>query len=177
LLRRYAAWRSPNWLTIPVLFVIVYLTALSVHEVAHLVILRIMGGEGQLIISPWDFYFVQFRTYGLHLVIEGDPAWYVRPVVNFFGPIAAAAFLTALLSFVNDQKLRFALVGNFWVQIMFALIETTWAFGDRIYDLSGKNQLVLLALNGLSKPESNILLIILVAIAAYRFHGFRFPRT
>lgn len=136
-----------------------------------------MGGEGQLIISPWDFYVVAFRTYGLHLVIEGEPARYAQPVVNFFGPMVAAGFLTAVLSFVSNQKLRFALIGNIWVQVMFALIEATWAFGDRIYEFTGKNQLVLLGLNGLSKPETNILLIIVVAIAAYRFYGFRFQRA
>lgn len=105
---------------------VLLLTGLAVHEVAHLVVLHLLGENGVLIIMPWRLGLANFYIYGLHVEPSRELTLVNQVIMNFSGPILAIIPFAALLYVVKEKILRLALSVNIAILVFFAVLESVF---------------------------------------------------
>jgi hypothetical protein len=107
-----------------------FFPGLALHESLHLIVLRLVGGDGLLIVRPWAFALFDLTLPSVH--VQPVPALDVgrQLVVNFFGPALAAAVFAIPLFYVRDHQLRLAFGASVGVLIFYAVIEAGYVLLD-----------------------------------------------
>ena len=115
--------------------VALFFPGLALHESLHLLVLHLVGGQGTIIVRPWQFALVDLSLPSLH--VQPVPAldFGRQLVVNFFGPALAAVLVAIPLLFVRDRRLRLALGANVAVLIFYAVIEAGYLLIDPYLEL------------------------------------------
>ena len=101
------------------------------HEVGHLGLLHLLGGQGELLTRPWRFEFLPLELPSLHVAGGStlDPPR--RLLFDMGGPLLAAVPLLVGLRLIRDGGLRAAFLANAGILVFFAVIETA----DYLLDL------------------------------------------
>lgn len=131
---------------------------LLLHELSHLGLLYVLGGQGSLIVRPWRFTALPLALPSLHVSGGGRLGFPLRLVFDFGGP-GLVGLLALLALRWTDGSLRVALLANAGILFFFAIIETA----DALLERAGAD------LSLLSWEEFNYgvpLLLILFAVAA-----------
>jgi hypothetical protein len=140
-----------------VLSLVLFALAFGAHEVMHLLVLYAVGGHGSIIVRPWQMGMIDASIASLH-VQPDQPIGLVRQLlVNFLGPVLAAAPLAVLLMYVRDPMARAAIGANVAILAFYAVIEAA----DLLIEQVGTFDLGIL-----TTPEFNYgvpLLIIVIA--------------
>ena len=106
-----------------VLSVLLFAGAFGTHEVMHLLVIYAVGGQGSIIVRPWQLGLVNLTIYGLHAQ-PAQPLDVTRQmIVNLLGPILAAVPLAALLVYVREPVVVPALIANIVILVFYAVIE------------------------------------------------------
>lgn len=110
--------------------IFLFFPGLAVHESLHLVVLKLLGGHGSLIVRPWRFALFDFSLPSVH--VQPVPALDLghQLAVNFFGPALAAVVLAIPLLYVRARPLRLALGASVVVLIFYAVIESVYLLDD-----------------------------------------------
>jgi len=103
--------------------VAVYVVALAVHEVMHLVALYALGGEGTLVVHAWRFTFLPITVQSFHAQPAQALAFWPHLIFDFAGPALAALLLGFLTVAVHDPVPRTALAANLLILAFYAVIE------------------------------------------------------
>lgn len=110
-----------------VLSYIMALVALAVHEVAHLVILFVMGKTGVLLVAPWRLGLSNYYIYGLHAQPTMELTFAEHAFLNLLGPVIAMIPFTLLYYYSRDLLVpRTALIANLFILVFFALLEFSY---------------------------------------------------
>jgi hypothetical protein len=115
--------------------ILLFFLGMAVHESLHLVVLKLVGGHGALIVRPWKFALVDLSLPSLH--VQPVPALDLghQLVVNFFGPALAAVLFAIPLLYVRSRELRLALGASVAVLIFYAVIESAYLLDDALLNV------------------------------------------
>ena len=156
-----------------ILSVLLFAGAFGTHEVMHLLVIYAVGGQGSIIVRPWQLGLVNFTIYGLHAQPAQPLDLTRQTIVNFLGPMLAAVPLAALLLYVREPVVVPALIANIVILVFYAAIEA----GDLLLE-----QVQHVDAPFLTWPEFNYgvpALVILVTVLVVRllaaFGGRRIP--
>jgi hypothetical protein len=108
------------------LTVLLFVSALLVHEAAHLLVIRALGHDGVLLLRPWPLGVAGWSIYGLHVQPAVTLPAAEQLLVNFAGPFLAAIPIALLLPHVRDRAARTALVVNAVLLLFYAFIESLY---------------------------------------------------
>src|SRR6266853_4828206 len=142
-----------------------FFVGLAVHESAHLAVLRIIGGQGSIIVRPWRFATVDISLPSLHVQPSPPLDLLHQAVMNFSGPALAAILFALSLLWIRNADLRLAIEANVAILVFYALIETAYLVLWSAFRIDG---------DLLVTPEFNYgvpLMIIFIAAAARGFMG------
>jgi hypothetical protein len=132
---------------------------LLLHELDHLLLLRLLGGHGELIVRPWRAQFLPLTLPAVHVTGAGELALPARLAFDFGGPGFVALALTMVAIGLRSRLLATALIANAAILVFYALIEA----GDVVLDFAGSEAGVL----GWEEFNYGVpLLVVLVAAAA-----------
>lgn len=106
-----------------ILSLLLFVGAFGTHEVMHLLVIYAVGGQGSIIVRPWQLGLVNFTIYGLHAQPVPPLDLTRQTIVNFLGPILAAVPLAALLLYVREPVVVPALIANIVILVFYAAIE------------------------------------------------------
>jgi len=109
-----------------ILSYIVALVALAVHEVAHLVVLFMMGRTGVLMLAPWRLGLSNYYIYGLHVQPTMGLTITEQAFLNLLGPLIAMIPFILLYYYARDLVQRTALIANVFILAFFALLEFSY---------------------------------------------------
>jgi hypothetical protein len=132
---------------------------LLLHELDHLLVLRLLGGHGELIVRPWRAQFLPLTLPSVHVTGAGELALPARLAFDFGGPGLVALALTVAGVRLRSRLLAAALIANAAILLFYALIEA----GDVVLDLAGAEA----GLLGWEEFNYGVpLLVVLIAAAA-----------
>jgi hypothetical protein len=132
---------------------------LLLHELDHLLLLRLLGGHGELVVRPWRAQLLPLTLPSLHVTGGAELALPARLAFDFGGPGLVALALAVLAAALRARPVADAMIANAAILVFYALIET----GDVVLDLAGAQAGVL----GWEEFNYGVpLLVVLVAAAA-----------
>jgi hypothetical protein len=108
------------------LTIVLFVSALLMHEAAHLLVIRALGHDGVLLLRPWPLGVAGWSIYGLHAQPAIPLPAAQQLLVNFAGPVLAAVPLALLLPHVRDGAARPALLVNAGLLLFYAFIESLY---------------------------------------------------
>jgi glycopeptide antibiotics resistance protein len=104
---------------------------------------------------PWRLDLVNFYIYGLHVEPYPPLADLDQAILNFFGPIIAIIPFALLLSYVKDRVPRVAIIGNIFVLVFFAVLESSY----ELLEFALEREIGIL-----TSPEFNIGIAVLILL-------------
>jgi hypothetical protein len=119
------------------LTLVLFASALLVHEAAHLLVIRALGHEGVLLLRPWRLGIGGWSIYGLHAQPATPLAGADQLLVNVSGPLLAAIPLALLLPHVGDRGARIALALNVGLLLFYAVIESLYVVLESGFGVEG----------------------------------------
>jgi hypothetical protein len=111
------------WWRVLVLSVLMFVAGFGAHEVLHLLLIYVVGSSGSIVVRPWRMGYVDFTIYSLHAQPSEQLDVVRQSIVNFFGPLLAAAPFAMLLRYVREPVPVAALIANVAILLFYAVIE------------------------------------------------------
>jgi hypothetical protein len=144
-----------------VLSLLIFAGAFGTHEVMHLLTIYAVGGQGSIVVRPWQLGLVDLTISSLHAQPAQPLGLVQQTLVNFLGPALAAVPLVALYAAVRERVARVALAANVLILAFYAVIEAA----DLLLE-----ERVNLDVSLLTTPEFNygvpLLIIVVAAVVA-----------
>jgi hypothetical protein len=161
------------WYRVLIVSLLLFVACFGAHEVMHLLLIYVVGSQGEIIARPWHLGYVDFSIWSLHAQPTEQLDVVRQSIVNFFGPFLAAVPFAVLLVYVREPISVAALAANVVILVFYAGIELLYVVGEAVWHTD--MPLLVTPEFNYGVPLGVILLTVLAATLLSVFGGRRIP--